>query len=160
MAYSAPAYTSIDFLMNEMEEREVRDLIIKTRYSNDRLTNIYKIYKKVDDISSTIRANVRVMQTQWHSILSIIINEFYNEVQQIFDKTYKQYQTFTSQDSNDYEMFRSMGRMFIEIEDIHGSRVIPILSLIETTNAETKEATEDVIGDSVPKDILTSIASY
>ena len=100
------------------------------------------------------------MQTQWHSILSIIINEFYNEVQQIFDKTYKQYQTFTSQDSNDYEMFRSMGRMFVEIEDIHGSRVIPILSLIETTNAETKEATEDVIGDSVPEDILTSIESY
>ena len=122
MAYIAPAYTSIDFLMNEMEEREVRDLIIKTRYSNDRLTNIYKIYKKVDDISSTIRANVRVMQTQWHSILSIIINEFYNEVQQIFDKTYKQYQNFTSQDSNDYEMFRSMGRMFVEIEDIHEKR--------------------------------------
>ena len=90
--------------------------------------------------------------------LSIIINEFYNEVQQIFDKTYKQYQTFTSQDWNDYEMFGSMGRMFVRLKTSMVQGWSNFVSLKQQT--QTKEVTEDVIGDSVPEDILTSIESY
>ena len=76
----APAYSEKDFLMNQDMEREMLKEIRDVFETNDYLSNIDKVFHRLDYNYSTIRSNIRCgMVTNWKVIMEEL-DEVYKKV--------------------------------------------------------------------------------